>query len=45
MRTDHEGAGSDEYEPDDGFRGSEYSQDEFVEFANGHADDGNPATA
>jgi hypothetical protein len=43
MRTDHTGAPDDSFEPDEGFRGSEYSKDEFVEFANGHTDDGNPA--
>jgi type VII secretion system ESX-1 substrate len=43
MRTDRTGAPDDSFQPDEGFRGSEYSKDEFVEFANGHTDDGNPA--
>ncbi|MFH9868994.1 putative T7SS-secreted protein [Streptomyces lydicus] len=43
MRTDHEGSGGDEYEADEGFRHSEFSKDEIVEFAHGHAGDGNPA--
>jgi hypothetical protein len=43
MRTDHTGAGGDDFELNEGVRGSEYSKDEIVEFANGHADDGNPA--
>jgi hypothetical protein len=43
-RTDHTGSGSEEgYEPTDGFRGSEFSKDEFVEFVNGHTGDANPA--
>jgi hypothetical protein len=42
-RTDYEGAGGGEYEPTEGFRGSEFSKDEIVEFVNGHTGDGNPA--
>lgn len=42
-RTDHEGAGGEEYEPTEGFRGSEFSKDEFIEFVNGHSGDANPA--
>jgi len=42
-RTDHTGSGgSEEFEPTEGFRGSEFSKDEIVEFINGHTDDGNP---
>lgn len=43
MRTDHTGAGDGEFEPAEGFRGSEYSQDEIEQFVNGHTGDGNPA--
>ncbi|MEU4239331.1 putative T7SS-secreted protein [Actinoplanes sp. NPDC026619] len=42
-RTDYEGAGGGEYEPTEGFRGSEFSKDEIVEFVNGHTGDGNVA--
>jgi len=42
MRTDHTGTGDGEYEPTDGFRGSEYSQDEIEQFVQGHTGDGNP---
>jgi len=42
-RTDYEGAGGDDYEPTDGFRGSEYSKDEYVQFVNGHTGDADPA--
>jgi hypothetical protein len=42
-RTDHEGAGGGDYEPTEGLRGSEYSQDELVQFINGHTDNANPA--
>jgi type VII secretion system ESX-1 substrate len=42
MRTDHTGSGGDGYEPTEGFRDSEYSQDEIVEFVNGHTGDGSP---
>ncbi|GIF24274.1 hypothetical protein BJ973_007754 [Actinoplanes tereljensis] len=42
-RTDHEGSGGGEYEPTEGFRGSEFSKDEIAEFVNGHTGDGNPA--
>jgi hypothetical protein len=41
-RTDHT-TGGEEYEPTKGFRGSEFSKDEFIEFVNGHTGDGNPA--
>jgi hypothetical protein len=41
-RTDYEGAGGDDYEPTEGFRDSEYSRDEYVEFVNGHTGDANP---
>ncbi|WUI75452.1 hypothetical protein OHS81_16815 [Streptomyces sp. NBC_00400] len=43
MRTDHTGAAGDEYEAEEGFRHSEFSKDEIVEFTNGHTGDGNPA--
>jgi type VII secretion system ESX-1 substrate len=43
-RTDHTGSDAEEgYEPTAGFRNSEYSQEEFVEFVNGHTGDANPA--
>ncbi|HEX5203380.1 MAG TPA: hypothetical protein VFW27_25900 [Actinoplanes sp.] len=42
-RTDYEGSGGGEYEPTEGFRGSEFSKDEIVEFVNGHTGDGNVA--
>ena len=42
-RTDHQGSGGDDYEPTEGFRGSEYSKDELVQFINGHTDNANPA--
>lgn len=42
-RTDHEGAAGDGYEPTEGFRGSEFSKDEIVQFINGHTDNVNPA--
>jgi hypothetical protein len=42
MRTDHGGSGGDGFEPTDGFRGSEYSQDEIEEFINGHTGDRDP---
>lgn len=42
MRTDHAGSGG-AYEPTAGFRGSEFSKDEIVEFVNGHTGDGNSA--
>jgi hypothetical protein len=42
-RTDYEGAGGDDYEPTDGFRGSEYTKDEYVEFVNGHTGDADPS--
>ncbi|GAB2722635.1 WXG100 family type VII secretion target [Kitasatospora kifunensis] len=42
MRTDYSGSGGDDYEPDEGFRGSEFSKDEIVEFTNGHTGDGDP---
>jgi hypothetical protein len=42
-RTDYEGAGGGDYEPTEGFRGSEYSKDEIVQFVNGHTDNANPA--
>jgi hypothetical protein len=42
MRTDHTGASDGEFEPTDGFRGSEYSQDEIEQFVNGHTGDRNP---
>jgi hypothetical protein len=41
-RTDHTGGG-DKYEPTEGFRGSEFSKDEFIQFVNGHTGDANPA--
>lgn len=41
MRTDHTGSGGG-YEPTEGFRGSEFSKDEIVDFVNGHTGDGNP---
>jgi hypothetical protein len=42
-RTDHTGSGGDEgFEPDEGFRNSEFSKDEIVEFINGHTGDGDP---
>lgn len=44
MRTDNTASGDDS-ESTEGFRGSEYTKDEYVEFANGHGDDGNPAMA
>ena len=43
MRTDHTGAGGGEYQPAEGFRGSEYNQDEIEQFVNGHTGDGDPA--
>ena len=42
MRTDYGGAGDGGYEPTDGFRNSEFSKDEIVEFINGHTGDGDP---
>jgi hypothetical protein len=44
-RTDHTGSesGGDEFEPTEGFRGSEFSKDEITEFINGHTGDANPA--
>jgi uncharacterized protein YukE len=42
-RTDHEGPSGDDYQPTEGFRGSEYSRDEYVQFVNGHTGDVNPA--
>jgi hypothetical protein len=42
MRTDRTGSGGDGYEPTEGFRGSEYSQDEIEQFINGHTGDRNP---
>jgi hypothetical protein len=42
-RTDNSGAGGDDgFQPTDGFRGSEFSKDEIVEFVNGHTGDGDP---
>ena len=41
-RTDRTGATDEEYAPTEGFRGSEYSKDEFVEFVNGHTGDADP---
>jgi hypothetical protein len=40
MRTDHTGSGGDDFVPDEGFRGSEFSKDEIAEFVNGHTGDG-----
>jgi hypothetical protein len=42
-RTDYAGSGDDDYEPTEGFRGSEFSKDEIVQFINGHIDNANPA--
>jgi hypothetical protein len=42
-RTDYQGAGGDDYEPTEGFRGSEYTRDEYVEFVNGHTGDADPS--
>lgn len=42
METDHAGSDEDDYEPTEGFRDSEFSQDEIVEFVNGHTGDGDP---
>jgi len=42
-RTDYEGSGGGDYEPTEGFRGSEYSKDEYVQFVNGHTGDADPA--
>jgi hypothetical protein len=42
MQTDHTAAGGDGYEPTDGFRGSEYSQDQIEQFVNGHTGDQDP---
>lgn len=42
-RIDYGGSGGDDYEPTEGFRGSEFSQDEIVQFINGHTDNVNPA--
>jgi uncharacterized protein YukE len=41
LSTNHTGADPG-YEPTEGFRGSEFSKDEFVEFVNGHTGDANP---
>jgi hypothetical protein len=42
-RTDHTGSGGgDDYVPEEGFRGSEYTKDEYVEFINGHTGDADP---
>jgi hypothetical protein len=41
-RTDYAGADSEGYEPTEGFRGSEFSKDEIVEFINGHTGGGDP---
>lgn len=40
-RTDHTGGG-EKYEPTEGFRGSEFSKDEFIQFVNGHTGDAHP---
>jgi hypothetical protein len=42
MRTDHTGASDGQFQPTDGFRGSEYSQDEIEQFINGHTGDRDP---
>ncbi|MFJ6750433.1 putative T7SS-secreted protein [Streptomyces sp. NPDC091266] len=42
MRTDHEGSSADEFEETEGFRHSEFSKDEIVEFTNGHVGNGDP---
>lgn len=43
-RTDHTGSSSDpDYAPTQGFRDSEFSKDEIVQFINGHTGDANPA--
>jgi hypothetical protein len=41
LSTNHTGADPG-YEPTEGFRGSEFSKDEFVQFVNGHTGDANP---
>jgi hypothetical protein len=41
-RTDHEGTTGEGYEPTGGFRDSEYTKDEFVQFVNGHTGDADP---
>jgi hypothetical protein len=41
-RTDYTGSDGDDYEPTEGFRGSQYSRDEIAEFINGHTGDGDP---
>jgi hypothetical protein len=43
-RTDHT-SGREKYEPAEGFRGSEFSKDEIVEFINGHTGDADPTLA
>lgn len=43
MWTDRAGSGGDGYQPTGGFRGSEFSKDEIVEFVHGHTGHGNPA--
>ncbi|MFI9387635.1 putative T7SS-secreted protein [Kutzneria sp. NPDC052558] len=42
MRTDHTGAEDEAFEPNDGFRGSEFNRDEIEEFINGHTGDSMP---
>ncbi len=42
MRTDHTGASDGEFEPTEGFRGSDFSRDEIEEFINGHTGDSMP---
>jgi hypothetical protein len=42
MRTDRTGTGDGEFEPTEGFRGSEFSRDEIEEFVNGHTGDRMP---
>jgi hypothetical protein len=40
--TDHGATGGGEYEPVEGFRGSDFSRDEIEEFVNGHTGDSMP---
>jgi hypothetical protein len=42
MRTDHTGVSDGEFEPAEGFRGSDFGRDEIEEFINGHTGDSMP---
>jgi hypothetical protein len=42
MRTDHTGVSDGDFEPTEGFRGSDFSRDEIEQFINGHTGDSMP---